>query len=202
VFIGQLPYFVTDMQLSWLCYTFGGANVVAYPERIMKRQPSGERLPTGCVHAYCTRRAVEAMAHGMHKRMLVDDTGVWHAQTPEEWTVLNEYIATMKADRSRRVANRPYDSVVVQLATSTYVPRHVAQSPRLSATAVNEVADVVPDVRPQEQQHPTHPKPARYGRGNNYHARGSAPPAPRTMQAPYGRDAYYAPQQPQAYGPW
>ena len=122
VFIGQLPYFVTDMQLSWLCATFGGGNVVAHPERIMKRQPSGERLPTGCIHAFTTRAAVEQLAAGMHKRMLVDDTGVWHAQTHEEWDVLSRYVAAMKADRRLRVPNRPYDSVVVQLATSTFVP--------------------------------------------------------------------------------
>jgi hypothetical protein len=122
VFIGQLPYFVTDMQLSWLCATFGGGNVVAYPERIMKRQPNGDRLPTGCIHAYASVHAVEAMASGMHKRMLVDDTGVWHAQSAAEFDVLSSYVASMKADRSMRVPNRPYDTVVVQLATSTYVP--------------------------------------------------------------------------------
>jgi len=122
VFVGQLPYFVTDMQLSWLCHTFGGGNAVVYPERIMKKQPNGERLPTGCIHAYATPEAVEAMAFGMHKRMLVDDTGVWHAQTHEELDVLKAHIAAMKADKKRRVPNRPYDSVVVQLAVSTFVP--------------------------------------------------------------------------------
>jgi len=62
------------------------------------------------------------MAHGMHKRMLVDDTGVWHAQTSEEFEVLSDYIHAMKADRTLRAPNRPYDSVVVQLAVSTFVP--------------------------------------------------------------------------------
>lgn len=122
VFIGQLPYFVTDMQLRWLCYHFGGFNTVHFPERIMKRQPNGERLPTGCIHAYAPAHAVAEMASGMHKRMLVDDTGVWHAQTQEEFAVLTEYIAAMKADKSLRAPNRPYDSVVVQVATSTFVP--------------------------------------------------------------------------------
>lgn len=121
-FIGQLPYFVTDMQLAWLCHTFGGGAAVMYPERIMKRQPSGERLPTGCIHAYATPEAVEAMAAGMHKRMLVDDTGVWHAQTHDEFEVLKAYIAVMKTNKTARVPNRPYDSVVVQLAVSTFVP--------------------------------------------------------------------------------
>jgi len=144
VFIGQLPYFVTDMQLDWLCVTFGGGHVFAYPERIMKKQPNGERLPTGCIHAYATIAGVEAMADGMHKRMLVDDTGVWHAQTSEEFEVLSRYVAAMKNDRSLRAPNRPYDTVVVQRATSTYIPRHVASNPQLAVKAVNEVADVVP----------------------------------------------------------
>jgi hypothetical protein len=110
------------MQLSWLCHAFGGGSAVVYPERIMKKQPNGERLPTGCIHAYATPEAVEIMAHGMHKRMLVDDTGVWHAQTHEEFDVLKAHIAAMKQDKKRRIPNRPYDSVVVQLAVSTFVP--------------------------------------------------------------------------------
>ena len=122
VFVGQLPYCVTDMQLAWLCHTFGGGSVVCHPERIMKRQPNGERLPTGCIHAYTTVGMVEAMAEGMHKRMLVDDTGVWHAQTVEEFEVLSRYVSAMKTDKTLRAPNRPYDSVVVQLATSTFVP--------------------------------------------------------------------------------
>lgn len=122
VFVGQLPYFVTDMQLAWLCHTFGGGSAVFYPERIMKKQPNGERLPTGCIHAWVAPEAVEAMAAGMHKRMLVDDTGVWHAQTRDEFDVLKEYIADMKVNKHHRVPNRPYDSVVVQLAVSTFVP--------------------------------------------------------------------------------
>jgi len=122
VFLGQLPYFVTDMQLSWLCYTFGLGNAVALPERIMKKQPNGERLPTGCIHAYTTIRAVEEMAAGMHKRMLVDDTGVWHARSDMELDALSSYVACMKSDRTKRVPGRPYDTVVVQLATSTFVP--------------------------------------------------------------------------------
>jgi hypothetical protein len=120
VFFGQLPYFVTDEQLSWLCYTFGDGSAVAFIERITKKQSNGERLPTGCVHAYATPAAVYAMEALMHKLMLIDDTGVWHAQSDEEYYALKAYVGAMKADRSKRVQGRPYDSVVVQLATSTY----------------------------------------------------------------------------------
>jgi len=168
VFIGQLPYFVTDMQLSWLCHTFGGGSVVMYPERIMKRQPSGERLPTGCIHAYATPEMVEAMAAGMHKRMLVDDTGVWHAQTNEEFDVLKVYIGTMKVNKNARVPNRPYDSVVVQLAVSTFVPvcpmpltelpaERAAKRKARGGAATPEAATVSPSHTPQRRASPPPP---------------------------------------------
>jgi hypothetical protein len=121
-FLGQLPYFVTDMELSWMCYILGGGQTVLWPERIMKRQSGGERLPTGCIHGYATPQAIATMASNMHKRMLVDDTGVWHAQTQEELEALSAYVAEMKADKSKRIPGRPYDSVVVQEATSNFVP--------------------------------------------------------------------------------
>jgi len=158
VFIGQLPYFVTDMQLSWLCHAFGGGSAVVYPERIMKKQPNGERLPTGCIHAYATPEAVEIMALGMHKRMLVDDTGVWHADSQDEAEFLGDYVAAMKQDRGMRVPGRPYDSVVVQMATSTYIPRHVAQKPHLAEKAVSAVADVVRPAKPARAHYQQQPQ--------------------------------------------
>jgi hypothetical protein len=71
--------------------------------------------------------------------MLIDDTGVWHAQSDEEYYALKAYVGAMKADRSKRVQGRPYDSVVVQIATSTYrggAPRDdLVSEARGSATA-------------------------------------------------------------------
>lgn len=122
VFLGQLPYFITDMELNWLTFVLGGGNVVLWPERIMKRQNGGERLPTGCIHAYATPEAIATLAASMHKRMLVDDTGVWYAQTSDELRELSAYVAEMKADKSKRIPGRPYDTVVVQEATSNFVP--------------------------------------------------------------------------------
>lgn len=122
VFLGQLPYFVTDMELAWMAYYLGGGNAVMWPERIMKRQSGGERLPTGCIHGYATPEAIATMAARMHKRMLVDDTGVWHAQDEEELVALSAYVASMKSDKTKRVPGRPYDTVVVQEATSNFVP--------------------------------------------------------------------------------
>ena len=143
-FIGQLPYLVTDMQLAWLCYTFGRKHTVTYPERITKKQPnSSERLPTGCIHAFCSRQAIEEMANLMHKKILVDDTGVWVALSDDEEKCLYTYVQAMKRAKGRRPPNRPYDTLVVQLATSTYIPRHVASVPALT-TALN--ASDQPDV--------------------------------------------------------
>jgi len=123
VFIGQLPYQVTDMQLQWLCSTFGNGVSVHYLERIVKHDKSGAKLATGCVHAYCRPDQVEALMDGMHKKLLIDDTGVWYAQNDVELEALSAHTTQMKKDRRKRPQNRPYDTVVAQLATSTYVPK-------------------------------------------------------------------------------
>jgi len=124
-FFGQLPYGVTEMQLEWLCYTFGGGCTVVGLERIMKNHVVGgqrKQLPTGCVHAYATGPAVETLARLMHKALLIDDTGVWHATTAAERATLREYADELKRDRTKRFASRPYDAVSVERATSTYRP--------------------------------------------------------------------------------
>jgi hypothetical protein len=131
IFIGQLPYQATDMQVDWLCDTCGDGSVVRYQERITKRQESGERLPTGCIHALATEEDAAALIEGLHKRTLVDDTGVWYACTPTEVSALREYTERLKREPRLRVHGRPYDSVVVQHAASAHVPvkhRHILAS--------------------------------------------------------------------------
>jgi len=127
VFIGQLPYQVTDMQLDWLCQTFGDGANCYFPERIMKHDAQrGTKMPTGCIHAYCDPQAADFLMAGIHKRLLIDDTGVWYAQNQKEQEVLTNYTQAMKKDRSLRIHNRPYDTVVVQFATSRYMPSQKA----------------------------------------------------------------------------
>lgn len=124
LFLGQLPYQVTDMQLDWLCFTFGQGGAVQYPERITKHDPMrGCKVPTGCIHAYADNDCVQSMLNAMHKRILVDDTGVWFAETQEQYNILNDYCMMMKNDRTKRYQNRPYDTVVAQFATSSFVRR-------------------------------------------------------------------------------
>jgi len=125
VFLGQLPYYVTEMQLQWLCFTFGGGAVLCDAERITKKQPqSAARLPTGCIHAFIHQRSLDALIAGMHKRLLVDDTGVWVARSYDEAVVLQDYVAMLKGDASMRYPLRPYDTVVVQAATSSFYSRN------------------------------------------------------------------------------
>jgi hypothetical protein len=206
-FIGQLPYFVTDMQLNWLCYTFGGGNTVVFPERIMKRQPSGDRLPTGCVHAYASRRAVAEMAEGMHKRLLIDDTGVWVAQTKDQLIALDTYVTSMKRDKALRVPHRPYDSVVVQFATSTYVPKHVASTRGLGNTTAAGAGDVpvTPHSRRQPARRPRSPpqafddaSPERFAQPQQFSTYGA--PQQATQRRGY-YEAQPPPQQQQYYAP-
>lgn len=124
VFLGQLPYQVTDMQLDWLCFTFGNGGAVHFPERITKHDPMrGCKVPTGCIHAYADNDNVTQMLNQMHKRILVDDTGVWFAGDANEQSTLNDYCMMMKNDRTKRYQNRPYDTVVAQFATSSFVRR-------------------------------------------------------------------------------
>lgn len=119
VFVGQLPYFITEMQLGWILYTFGGKHAVVRPERILKRNAqTGERQPTGCIHAIGTAEGLAQMSRLMHKRLLIDDTGVWFCRKEIEYGVLWDYCQAMKKDIKLRPWERPYDSVVVQEATS------------------------------------------------------------------------------------
>ena len=123
IFIGQLPYQVTDMQLNWLCHTFAMGASVYFPERITKSDAiTRAKIPTGCIHAYCDPAIVDDILKGLHKRLLIDDTGVWYANSREEEEELAAYCTTMKSHRSKRPHNRPYTTVVAQHATSTYVP--------------------------------------------------------------------------------
>jgi len=119
-FIGQLPFHVTQMQLAWICSILGCR--VANPQRIMKTQ-GGVRQPTGGVHVFCDEATYKSMQQNMHKRVLIDDTGIWFAATAAEKQAMDSYVAYLHENRQLRRSGRPYDSVVVQLATSTFVPR-------------------------------------------------------------------------------
>ncbi len=119
IFIGQLPYGVTEMQLQWMAQLFGGGVVLRAPEVIIK---GGKK--TGCVHALVRDAQLKQLVAGMHKRLLVDDTGVWVGRSADEIQILTQYVGELKSDPKKRYPDRPYDTVVVQNATSERQQHH------------------------------------------------------------------------------
>jgi hypothetical protein len=124
MFIGQLPYHVTEMQLAWVLYAFGaGANMYHF-ERITKTDHSkGVKVPTGCFHCHLEAEQVTPLITFLNDRLLVDDTGIWVSESAEERSLLSRYCYGMKVDKTRRFQGRPYGTVVAQMATSTYDPQ-------------------------------------------------------------------------------
>lgn len=124
VFFGQLPYSVTDMELDWLCGTFARGAQVAHSERIVKKSPTNatKKMPTGCVHTYCDPRDVQLLIDLLDKRVMFDDCGVWYAENATQKAALDAYCLKLKENAALRPADRPYQPVVVQPATSTYIP--------------------------------------------------------------------------------
>jgi hypothetical protein len=84
------------------------------------------------MHSYCDPSHVETILAKLHRHVLVDDTGIWVAETCEEHQALEEYCTSMKNDKTRRFHQRPCQPVVVQRAISTFVPkpRHTVTPPR------------------------------------------------------------------------
>jgi hypothetical protein len=122
VFIGQLPFDVSAARIQWMCQAVAGC-AVASPQRIV-RTVCGVRQPTGGVHVFCDEQQLAVLQQNLHKRVLVDDTGLWFAATAAQKICLDSYVAYLHANRDARRAGRPYDSVVVQRATSSFAGRH------------------------------------------------------------------------------
>jgi hypothetical protein len=135
LFLGQLPYEFTPEMMFWLASTFADGTVLYLVERIIKTERhyskagvlQTTRLPTGCFHAYVEEKDYEKLERFLHKRVLVDSTGVWIAETAEQFGDLAAYTTAMKANKTKRVKGYPYGSVVVQVATSSYDPDQLAQ---------------------------------------------------------------------------
>lgn len=131
VFIGQLPYGVTDMQINWMVHIFGEGRPIFNVERIIKW--NNNHQPKGCVHAYCYQEDADAVIALLNRKILFDDAGVWYANGAAEQEVLEDYCADMKHDPKKRFRDRPYQPVVVQRAQSTFVPRCPTPPPQQNA---------------------------------------------------------------------
>lgn len=118
VFLGQIPFRSSKKFAAWLCITFGGtpAYQVERVTTFVQRKGQIHVVPTGCFHVYVAPDAAEGLIAGLHKRVLVDDGGVWVARVPGEVDILAEYCERMKADRRCRLPRRPCGTVVAHMA--------------------------------------------------------------------------------------
>lgn len=129
VFVGQLPYRVTEMQLSWLCDTIApGAHLFGMETIVKKTGIKGKRLPTGCIHAFAHPEDVDYLIQALSFRVLFDDVGIWFAADDAQVEALQNYCTAMKHNEGMRFRDRPYQPVVVQFAVSHNGPRHHGSS--------------------------------------------------------------------------
>jgi hypothetical protein len=119
LFFGQLPYGVTDMQLQWLAFRLAGTNL-HYIERIMRKGLRGTKIATGCVFAYAEPTDALELIRQLNKRVLIDDTGVWHAENQGQQRTLDEYCGWLRERPGDRHPDRPYSTMVVQCAAVSF----------------------------------------------------------------------------------
>jgi len=130
LFIGQIPYGTPARQVEWMVFAASGCRVY-FTETIQGW--TGARSPKGCAHTYCLPSDRDFILHALHRRVLVDDSGIWIAADDAQCQVLHEYCERMKNDKSLRFRDRPYQPMVVEDATSDFVPRHRTPQPGAAA---------------------------------------------------------------------
>jgi len=123
LFLGQLPFCVTDDELNYAISIATGGLVLHHIERIVNWKKG--RSPTGCVHAYCLPSEVEGVL-SVHQRVLFDEDGVWCASTEGELMALRDYAAHLKhlvppRHPTASSSKMPTGLLSVEQARSTYV---------------------------------------------------------------------------------
>lgn len=129
LFMGQIPYGTPARQVEWMVFAATGRRVY-FTETIQRW--TGARAPKGCAHTYCLPDDRDFILQTMHRRVLVDDSGIWIAADAAQHAALEEYCQCMKADKTLRFPNRPYQPIVVEVAESSFVPRHRSPQPEAS----------------------------------------------------------------------
>ena len=119
LFVGQLPYGTTAQQLQWVVYEATHC-CVFFTETI--HNWTGDKHSKGCVHTHCHPDDADRIIQLLHRHALIDDTGVWIAETEEEHATLEDYCRMMKSDKTKRFFQRPCQPTVAQIAISTFVP--------------------------------------------------------------------------------
>jgi len=73
VFIGQLPYKISDAKVNWMVRVFGGATRVYAVDGIWKpNSHTGEMQHKGCAHVLVPRDEVMRVVENLHHRLLVN----------------------------------------------------------------------------------------------------------------------------------
>jgi len=126
LFIGQIPYGTPAKQVEWMVFAATGRRVY-FTETIQRW--TGARTPKGCAHTYCLPQDRDIILEVLHRRVLVDDSGIWIAADDMQHDLLEQYCARMKNDKTLRFRDRPYQPMVAQEATSDFVPRRSSPAP-------------------------------------------------------------------------
>jgi len=125
IFLGQLPFCVTDDQLNYAIGIATCGLMLHHVERIVNWKKG--RSPTGCVHAYCRHEDVDTILSA-HLRIRFDEEGVWFARNEAEAEALKKYVPAVASpvaiDASNSVvpSAMPSGLVTIEVARSTYVP--------------------------------------------------------------------------------
>lgn len=95
------------------------------------------------MHVSCAKTAVDRLIGSLNKRVLIDDNGVWVAEGDDELQELQRYCTVLKEDKSKRPSHRPYDTIVVQRATSSFIPRSQRDAPATPDRSPSPSVEVV-----------------------------------------------------------
>lgn len=119
MFAGQLPYGGADAMLRLLLTGVGGFEVDGAAEMMQKNHSRKRRVPNGCVSFVMAERSAAAAMAAFDQRVLMDQDGVWIAETVQQQRVLVMYAAELRA---RVGPNPPYavNLVTVERSTSTW----------------------------------------------------------------------------------
>lgn len=118
LFIGQLPFAVTDAQIDFAIATATGGCHVYFVERIVNWKKG--RTPTGCIHAHCLEIDFLRITR-VNQQVLFDSDGVWVPTSPQQHSDMADYIRSVSAEKKGKRCNVPHQAITVERANSTYI---------------------------------------------------------------------------------
>jgi hypothetical protein len=114
LFVGQLPYNLSDDAFAYaIKFTTGGSKVY-HIERILKRG-----RPGGCLYTYCAREDVDAILNVSH-RILFDDSGFWAPSTDAQAASLQQHVSMLAHNELLRPVVVPWQTMTVEISRSHF----------------------------------------------------------------------------------